>query len=86
MSKGEEWIEKFRQHLRDHRGEFQRHQGPPSVWFDGFTDVLLLGHSSHPDDNPYCPEIEEEIAHFQAYRAGAKAAESLLRTLRLDES
>lgn len=86
MSKGEEWIEKFRQHLREHRGEFQRHQGCPSVWFDGFTDVLLLGHSSRPDDNPYCPEIEEERDHLQAYRAGAMAAESLLKTLRLDES
>jgi hypothetical protein len=50
------------------------------VWWDGFSDVILHGHSASVDDNPYLNDGHEGRDHRQ-YRAGARAAVSLLRNL-----
>jgi len=49
------------------------------VWWDGFHNVIDRGESSHDDDNPYLPRCEIEEQQHAAYKAGAKAAESLKR-------
>ena len=48
-------------------------------WWDGFHNVVARNETSHDDDNPYVKYHED--APYKAYRAGAKAGESLLRTL-----
>jgi hypothetical protein len=50
------------------------------VWWDGFYDVIAYGGSSHSDDNTYDKDLETEL--YNEYRAGAKAAESLLKFYR----
>ena len=50
------------------------------VWWDGFSDVILHGHSASVDDNPYLND-EHEGGDHRRYRAGARAAVSLLRNL-----
>ena len=48
-------------------------------WWDGFHNVVARNETSHDDDNPYVKYHED--APYKAYRAGAMAGESLLRTL-----
>ena len=48
-------------------------------WWDGFHNVVARNETSHDDDNPYVKYHED--AAYKAYRAGAMAGESLLRTL-----
>jgi len=50
-----------------------------NVWWDGFYNVLVLGESSLPDDNPYMPGMEQNL--FDEYLNGTKAAESVLKKL-----
>jgi hypothetical protein len=50
------------------------------IWWDGFCNVLHYHQSSHKDDNPYMPDHGEERPHAE-YKAGARAAESLLKAL-----
>jgi hypothetical protein len=45
----------------------------------GFENVLRYGESSQEDDNSY--DKAHEPAAYKAYRAGAKAAESLIHAL-----
>ena len=47
-------------------------------YFSAFYDVTVLGHSSHPDDNPHEPH--EQPSH-RLYKAGAVAAEELISLL-----
>jgi hypothetical protein len=49
-------------------------------WWDGFHNVVARNETSHDDDNPYVKYHED--APYKAYRAGAMAGESLLRTLK----
>ena len=47
-----------------------------TVWLDGFQDVLLRGHSSHSDDNPYDRDEHSKERHaYEQYQQGALAAE-----------
>jgi hypothetical protein len=48
-------------------------------YFSAFYDVVVLGHSSHPDDNPH--ERDEQPC-YDLYRMGAVAAEKLLARMR----
>ena len=48
-------------------------------WWDGFHNIVARNETSHDDDNPYVKYHED--APYKAYRAGAMAGESLLRTL-----
>jgi hypothetical protein len=48
------------------------------VWWDGFHNVLARGESSHDDYNPFL-HTEKWYAE---YKAGAEAAESLMRYTR----
>jgi hypothetical protein len=48
----------------------------PVTWLDGFLNCIQHGHSSDDDDNSYCPEEEPQYSN---YKAGAKAAEILLK-------
>lgn len=50
------------------------------LWWDGFSDVILHGHSASVDDNPYLNDEHEGRDH-RRYRAGAGAAVVLLRNL-----
>jgi hypothetical protein len=47
------------------------------IWWDGFMCVIVDGHSSCDEDNPY--NVAETPA-YEDYKAGAKAAESLLKS------
>ncbi len=55
--------------------------GDYPVWWDGFADVILRGHTSSCDDNPYLSYVADEKQKHLHYRKGAAAAESLLRSL-----
>lgn len=45
------------------------------VWADGFYNVIAYNQTSNDDDNTYLPE---EKIPYTLYKAGAKAAESLI--------
>lgn len=47
-------------------------------FYAAFYNVVVLGETSHRDDNPYEPD---EQPWHDGYRAGAVAAEKLLRDL-----
>jgi hypothetical protein len=48
----------------------------PQAWLDGFSNVILLGETNHPDDNPHEPIFEK--IHHSDYKRGATAAMHLL--------
>lgn len=66
-------------------GDFHKTLSPTQygIWADGFWHVVCHGESSHDDDNPYLPSLEQ-IPYTQ-YKLGAKAAESLLKCLSEDQ-
>lgn len=49
--------------------------GDYPVWWDGFSNVIMRGETSHDDDNTY--GVREQPEHDE-YKRGAIAAESLL--------
>lgn len=53
------------------------------AWWDGFNNVLSHGQTSCDDDNPYMNRLFERTCH-KSYKAGAKAAESLLRHMKAE--
>lgn len=54
------------------------------IWWDGFHNVLARGETSSDDDNLHSRSGKKGHA-YKAYKAGAKAAESLKRALVVDE-
>ena len=59
--------------------KLNRLDGP--AWWDGFHYVIVRNESSNDSSNPYRKELSFEKVCHKSYKAGAKAAESLLRAL-----
>jgi hypothetical protein len=68
-------------HLQSILAALEKRFGADVVYdyFSAFYDVVVLGHTSHPDDNPHMPN--EQPCHV-LYHTGAVAAERLLSQLR----
>ena len=69
------------QHLDNIRQKLEAEHGADTVYhyFSAFYDVVVLGHTSAPDDNPH---MENEQPCHELYHLGAVAAEKLLAGLR----
>jgi hypothetical protein len=50
------------------------------IWWSGFMGVLRFKQTASSDDNPYMNSGDERDA-YKAYRAGARAAQSLLNNV-----
>lgn len=68
------------QHIDNILRKLEADHGAETVYdyFSGFSDVVVLGHTSNTDDNPHEPT--EQPSHT-LYHLGATAAEILMAEL-----